>query len=472
MLKKVEQYIKQYHMIERGDRIVLGVSGGADSVSLFVVMLELREKYNIEMVVVHVNHGIRGEDAKRDEEYVKELCRKYGVNFECVCENVKELARKEKLSEEEMGRKVRYEAFSRIAKQYGCNKIAVAHNQNDVSETVLLNLFRGSGLKGLAGIEPVRGNLIRPLLCVQRREIEAFLKERNWQYHDDVTNFETDYTRNKVRLRILPYAEKEINERASEHIAKSAVILSEANGFIEEEADKLYKCVVEKERDAQSILLKPFQEAHSILRREVVRRVLFSVAGKRKDIEMAHVEMILELVEKGAGKKADLPYGIEAIHQYDKIVVKKKTKKPEENHPGVEVVIPGIVKVPGTKIQISCEVIAVTEEYRANLEKVCFQKKNDYTKWFDYDKIRNTVFARYRKTGDFFICNSQGNKKKLKDYLIDQKVPANKRDSILLLADGNHIMWAVGLRISEHYKISCQTTRVLKVKVDGGNEHE
>ena len=178
MWRKVEKYMEQYHMIKRGDRIVLGVSGGADSISLFFVMVGLCKKYNIDIVVVHVNHGIRGEDAKRDEEYVQRLCERHGVPFECVRVNIRELAKQEKMSEEEAGRKVRYEAFANVAKKYGCNKIAVAHNQNDVSETVLLNMFRGSGLKGLVGIEPVRGNVIRPLLCVKRSEIETYLLER------------------------------------------------------------------------------------------------------------------------------------------------------------------------------------------------------------------------------------------------------------------------------------------------------
>lgn len=145
MLKKIEQYMKQYHMIKRGDRIVVGVSGGADSISLFLVMLELREKYNIGIVVVHVNHGIRGEDAKRDEEYVVRLCKEREIACVCVHQNVALLAREEKCSEEEMGRKVRYKAFYDVAKKYGCNKIAVAHNQNDVSETVLLICLGGVG---------------------------------------------------------------------------------------------------------------------------------------------------------------------------------------------------------------------------------------------------------------------------------------------------------------------------------------
>ena len=472
MIKKVEKYIEQYHMIEKGDRIVLGVSGGADSISLFFVMLELSKKYNIKIVVVHVNHGIRGEEARQDEEYVQKLCKERSIDFECVHAKVKELAKQQKLSEEEVGRKVRYEAFAQATKKYNCNKIAVAHNQNDVSETVLLNLFRGSGLKGLVGIEPIRGNIIRPLLCVERSEIEEYLLERNIEYHNDATNFETNYTRNKIRLKVLPYVEAEVNERASEHIAKSAGILSQASSFIDMEACKLYNQCVKDEDGVFEIELESFEKGHLILQKEVVRKVLFAIAKKQKDIEMSHVDSVLELIEKGAGKRVDLPYHMEAIHYYNKVVLRKKNLIKGEKMLEIEAVIPGSVRIPDTNMQLSFELITVSEDNRSELEKMYSVKKNDYTKWFDYDKIRNTVLARYRKTGDFFECNSSGNRKKLKDFFIDQKVPAEKRERILLLADGNHIIWVIGFRISEYYKVNSGTRRILKVKVDGGNEHD
>lgn len=472
MIKKVEKYIEQYHMIEKGDRIVLGVSGGADSISLFFVMLELSKKYNIKIVVVHVNHGIRGEEARQDEEYVQKLCKERGIDFECVHVKVKELAKQQKLSEEEVGRKVRYEAFDQAAKKYNCNKIAVAHNQNDVSETVLLNLFRGSGLKGLVGIEPIRGNVIRPLLCVERSEIEEYLLERNIEYHNDATNFETNYTRNKIRLKVLPYVEAEVNERASEHIAKSAGILSRASSFIDMEACKFYNQCVKEQDGVFEIELESFEKGHLILQKEVVRKVLFAIAKKQKDIEMSHVDSVLELIEKGAGKRVDLPYHMEAIHYYNKMVLRKKNLIKEGKILEIEAVIPGSVRIPDTNMQLSFELITVGDDNRSELEKMYSVKKNDYTKWFDYDKIRNTVLARYRKTGDFFECNSSGNRKKLKDFFIDQKVPAEKRERILLLADGNHIIWVIGFRISEYYKVNSGTRRILKVIVDGGNEHD
>ena len=290
-------------------------------------------------------------------------------------------------------------------------------------------------------------------------------------YYNDATNFETDYARNKVRLKVLPYVESEINEQASEHIARSASVLSEANSFIEIEAENLYKSCVQEGKDDLEIEIETFQKAHSILKKEVIRKVLFRVARKQKDIEMSHVMMILDLIEKRAGKKADLPYQVEAIRYYTKVIVRKK-KKECKTLLEREVMIPGTITVPEQEVRLTCEMILVEHTNPEQLEKMYLDKKNDYTKWFDYDRIRNTVLARYRRTGDFFVCNKEGNKKKLKDFLINQKVPAEKRDSILLLADGNHIMWAIGYRISEYYKVNSKTKRVLKVKVDGGMKHD
>lgn len=472
MIRKVEQYIKKYHMIENGDRIVLGVSGGADSVSLFFVMLALKEKYNIEIAVVHVNHGIRGKEAQRDEDYVKELCRMHQVVCECVHLDIRSMAKEEKLSEEEMGRKARYDAFRKAMKKYACNKIAVAHNKNDITETVLLNLFRGSGLKGLVGIEPVRKNLIRPLLCVERIEIETYLKEQNILYHEDATNFETDYTRNKIRLRVLPYVKEQINEKVSDHIVNASLLIGETNQFIEQETQKLYGRSVKLQAHEAWILLEQFTSAYEILKKELIRKVLFELAEKQKDIELSHVEMILELEKKGAGKKVDLPYEMEAVHQYDKIVIRKKEEHKEKTVWEWKAPIPGRLEIGETGTSLHFEVFDVTEKNQRELENLYSNKKNDYTKWFDYDKIRNTVLVRNRKTGDFFEYNARGNRKKLKDYFINEKLPAGKRDSILLLADGNHIMWIMGYRISEYYKIGPDTKKVLKVNVDGGNEHD
>ena len=207
--KQVKEYCDRHQMLERGDRVVLGVSGGADSVCLLFVLLALRRELDLQLHVVHVNHGIRIE-AGEDAAYVSALCEAHQVPFYLYEKDIPALAKEWSCSEEEAGRRVRYEAFEEVLRQQCCQKIAVAHNSNDRAETMLFHLFRGTGLTGLAGIRPVRGQIIRPLLCVDRAQIETYLTEKQISYRHDATNDCDDYTRNKIRHHILPYAEQEI----------------------------------------------------------------------------------------------------------------------------------------------------------------------------------------------------------------------------------------------------------------------
>jgi len=470
MLRRIEEFVLRNHMIEKEDRFVLGVSGGADSVCLFYVMQELKQKYNIEMVVVHVNHGIRGEAADKDEQFVRELCEKHKVIFECVHVDVKKIAREQRLSEEEAGRQVRYQAFAKAMERYGCNKIAVAHNRNDQSETVLLNLFRGSGLKGMSGIDAVRGKIVRPLLHTGRAEIENYLKDLGIQYQNDLSNFEDVYTRNKVRLNVLPYVEKEINTKAVEHIAQTAEIMSELHDFLQYEVESLYEQVVHTSGDEVYITKQLFCNRHVILQKELLRRIIFELAGKSRDIEVSHIISILNMIEKGTGKKVDLPYNLECLTEYDKLVLRKK--RGNLRHVPFELQIElkekGVYSIPNTEQFLEYEILNVDNNKGYTLDKIKAIPKNDYTKCFDYDKIKNTVLLRNRKTGDFFQCNSMGSKKKIKEYFINEKIPVEQRDGIQLLADGNHIMWIVGYRISEYYKVDNQTSKILIVKINGG----
>ena len=235
MIEKVYKFIKDNKMFDSCKNVVVGISGGADSVCLLIVLIHVIRmgKYNIKITGVHVNHGIRGSEAKRDEEFAKALCEKYNVNFKAVSVDVPKLAKERKLSEEEAGRIARYEIFNTIAAQYGYDttRIAVAHHINDQAETVLMNMFRGSSLTGLAGIKPVRDNVIRPLICVERREIEAFLTECGEGFITDSTNLDNEYTRNKIRNTLIPFVQNNINELAPKHICAVAQDISEADTF-------------------------------------------------------------------------------------------------------------------------------------------------------------------------------------------------------------------------------------------------
>lgn len=496
-LRHVESYILERQMIKKGDRIVLGISGGADSVCLFSVFINFMEKYGLSLLAVHVNHKLRGSDSERDEEFVKELCGKYGVECKCFAVDVREKAVDEKLSVEEAGRILRYGIFEDTAKQWRADKIAVAHHENDQAETVLFNLFRGSSLRGLTGIHPVNGMIIRPLLCVGRKEIEDYLKETGLSYCTDISNYSKEYKRNFIRNEILPLAALGVNAGAVRHTARLAGELLEIQEYMEDASLKAYSECCTKTEDGLSIDISKLTDKPAVIQKNVIITAVSALAGQRKDISFVNVKSLLELLSMENGKRTDLPYNLCALKEYGRVRITKKTEKENvgftfpieisglkelltkelsykgsgifsiKDHDIVEIRLPydinsdlrncKKVREENQKCRnyncLRCYVIEKNENFR-NIPK------NDYTKWFDCDKISKGVLLRTRKTGDYMEIDSTLHKKKLKEILINEKYPKSRRDIIPLLADGSHIIWILGGRISEAYKVTEHTKRI------------
>lgn len=439
-VRKISDYIEstQMPLVLEGKNLVAGLSGGADSVCLFLVLLELRDKYNFTVSAAHVNHGIR-ESAKRDEEYVKVLCEKYEIpltikNIDCV-----QIAKANGLSVEEAGRYERYSLFNELAGENGL--IAVAHHKGDVAETVLFNMVRGSGLRGLTGIKPVQDNILRPLLCVTRDEILNYLSDMQIEYMTDETNFDDNYSRNLIRNQVLPKL-AEVNSRALEHIVEEANTLSEIEEYIMEETDSLYERSVSQTQKAITLDIKII-DAKKILAKEVIYKALSEIAGRQKDISKVHVESVYKLLTSQVGARADLIYGIKAVKTYESVdLYIEDGVKDERSLPNLDAVS-FIIK---EKVD--------TESFPAGT----------YTKWIDCDKINGDLVVRTRQTGDYIVVNGQGGRKSLKDYFIDLKIPKEDRDSLLLVADGSHVVWVVGYRISEAVKVTKATKRVYELK--------
>lgn len=471
MIKKVWDYVKQYHMLEVGDRIVAGISGGADSVCLFYVLKELCKEYKAEFVAVHINHGLRGEEADRDEKFVRELCLREGVAFYSFSYDVRSIAIDQGLSEEEAGRNVRYQSFLEICRHNKCNKIAIAHNRNDNAETVLFHLFRGTGLKGLSGMEPKRmisadfGRvcLIRPLMCLERREIESYLEHHQLSFITDSTNLTEDYTRNKIRNKIMTYAVQEINSGAIGNIAACATMLKEIEEYISFNVNQCFDALVKYKDGCYRYNAKALEAQSLVLQKGIIRLILEKLAGSHKDLEAKHVEEIRALCQKQVGKLLHLPYNIIAEREYDDIViyckVSEQMERPCNPVENVRIPIPGRVYIPRLKKYLITELIQ-----DKNIESV---PKNSCVKWIDYDKIENAVELRTRREGDYIQINSLGGRKKLKDYFIDKKLPRKLRDEQLLIADGSHIIWILGEvdRISEKYKVDETTRNMLLMKL-------
>ncbi len=446
-------------MLLPGERVVAGISGGADSVCLLFVLLNWREKYGLELEVVHVNHGIRLK-ADEDAMFVENLCKRFDIPFYLKCADIPKLAKEHKCSEEEAGRNFRYQVFEEVAEETGATKIAVAHNQNDLAETMLFNLFRGSGLKGLTGIAPVRGKIIRPLLCVQRPEIEAYLSQIGQNYCHDVTNEGDDYTRNRIRHHILDYARMNIAPGCVQSMGQTAEILAETEDYLKGQTkDAIEKCVAEKQ-GRYELDCNSFGKLHPAIQKRLLFKLLGCMAGA-KDLARVHVDLLYELCITEGNRQLNLPRGIMARREYETIYLHQESVNDNLSNP-LE------------NIQVVFQVLDASDLPR-NREKTLIFPQNQYTKWFDYDKIEKSPVIRTREIGDYLtIRDGQGKlcHKKIKDYMVTAKIPARERNNVPLLAIDSHVLWLLGYRISEYYKVNENTKRILQVQLISDNKSD
>lgn len=466
-LVKVRKYMEQFNMAEKGESVIVGVSGGADSVCLYKILLELKNYFDIDIIAVHIHHGIRGDEADRDMKFVENMCKNDGVKFKCYKYNVPEYAKANGLSEEEAGRMLRYKAFDEVAKELISNgrsvKIAVAHNRNDSAETFIHNLCRGSGLKGLAGIPYKNGSIIRPVLCLTREEIERYLSEHKIEHIDDSTNFTEDYTRNKIRHRVLPYLNENINDNSISHICQAADELREIEDYLSEITNYAYENIVSEHNKCIYINRKALADEKEIIQKRVVRVCIEKAAGKLKDITRKHVEDVIDLCGRQTGRYIMLPYGIIARVQYENIILERENinKSIDEKNIEKDIRKDGVYTLGDEEFDVR---IIDVEKEGINIKFLINQLKyyqNLYTKCFDYDKIQFTVQLRYRESEDYLVINAKGQRKKLKSFFVDNKIPAEKRGMIPVFADGSHIIWIVGHRISEEYKVTEDTRHLL-----------
>ena len=447
MKEEILSYIKEKDMLQRGDRVVTGVSGGADSVCLLHVLWCLKSELGIELAAVHIHHGLRGEEADRDAAFTADFCKKLNVPCEIVYINAKQEARELGISVEEAGRIARYRILEEAAGSSKNSLIAVAHHGDDNAETILHNLFRGSGLKGLGGIPPVRGRIIRPLLWAERSEIIDYLSEEKLSFVDDTTNFQNDYTRNKLRNQILPLIIKEVNEKAVKNILRAGNMMEAADEYFEKRSEEWMKRQDSKKSGGLSVAELIKEE--EIIRGYIIRLAIRQLGCSLKDLTARHIEDILSLTDRQTGKQIILPGGLIAEREYDMICLYRDGKGGIEKKPNLPVLHKRIFFC-GDMAEIQQEI-----------------PKNQYTKWFDYDRIQGTLSVRFRQTGDY-IALPDGKRKTVKAFMIDEKIPATLRGAVPLLTEGNHVLWIIGYRISEYYKVTEHTKNILEVRLDGG----
>lgn len=451
-------YIEENSLINKGEGVVVGLSGGPDSVCLLHLLCSVRKALDLKIAAAHINHMIRGEAANGDEDYSRRLCEKMGVQFFALRKDVEGFAKSSGLSSETAGRRVRYDFFDEVLKKTGYSKVATAHNANDQAETVLLRIMRGTGLDGLAGIPVKRDDkYIRPILFMKREEVEGYCEENSLEPRIDGTNLEKIYSRNKVRLDILPYMKENFNKDVVEAINRMALLLQEDNKFIVEEVNRNYKKYCIEKIDKVIIQKEVFNERNAIIGR-IIRMAIKKVNGSQYDVELKHIKEIQNIQRMSTNKIVDLPYGICAENVYGDIHIKLKASVKKDKYD--EIVYEKSL-IDGKKIEFGQYLFEF--KVLSKNENIQFEK-NNYIKYFNYDKINGNIIIRQRKNGDKINPLGMNGSKKLKDIFIDMKIPKEERELIPIVQFDDDIAWVVSLKLSNKFKVTSDTKNILVIE--------
>lgn len=495
--EKVVSYIRDNDLISPGDTVIEGISGGADSVCLFLMLEEYKKEVDFNTVAVHVHHGIRKKNADKDQKFVEKLCASKGVELKSFRKDIPLICKITKESEEECGRRIRYELFDDVCSIYDNAKIAVAHHMNDQAETVIFRMIRGSGIKGLTGMEAKRDNIIRPLLCLKREEIEEYLEEVGQDYRTDETNGTLEYSRNYIRKKVMPKLES-LRRNAVEHINALSGEAADINDFMEKKAGELLE-EASKEADKKYItkgLTQKYKadvlaKAEPILLKFAVRALIIQSGVSIKDVTRSHVEALCEMITKPKSGQTDLPKGVSVVKESGIVYIRPKEGYDGQIQEKLDLAIPEPV-LPKSNLQP--ETVPVSFSKRPAEPSYLFYypivsegdytlpdgsvlscrvlnefDRNEipdetYTKWMDYAKMSDDLCLRTRKTGDYLVINKKGNESNLKNYMINEKIPKSERDMIPLIASGSKIYWVIGHRISEDVKVTENTSCVIEFK--------
>jgi tRNA(Ile)-lysidine synthase len=458
IVERVIKTIEKYKLISIGDKILVGLSGGPDSVALFHILYHLRLKYKISLIASHLNHGLRDKESEKDALFVKELTENLKIPLIIKKVDVQNVKEKRRLSLEEAGRILRYEFFKKIFKENKMDKIALGHQADDQAETFLINLLRGSGSRGLGGIYPKRDIYIRPLIEVKRNEIIEYLKARNLSYRIDSSNADLRFLRNKIRHKLIPFLEKEYNPRIKHLLIQSGEILRYEDEFLDELTEKNFKGMVDGNVANGELIfdIKKLNKLQKALKYRVFRRAIHEITGTLRRINFKHLEKIEYLcADFPSNKSLSLPFGFTVLKSYDKLIFSKFKKTWPFYY-----ILDSILE------RLNLNEINKTIKFEIkDIKEIKNIKENPSIAFIDFSKITLPFIIRNFGYGDLFQPLGMKGKKKLKDFFIDKKVPLKKRAEIPLVLSENQIIWVGGMMISDRVKVKNNTKRILKLEL-------
>lgn len=447
---KVLATIRKHKMFEKGDKVLVAVSGGADSLSLLDVLVGLGGVFDLDFHLFHLDHSLR-KDSFKDALFVRRLASKYNLPATVLKYDVLGYVRQNKLSVEEGARHIRYRFLEKVAEEVGADKVALGHTASDQIETFLMRLIKGAGLEGLSAISPVRGKYVRPLIEAERDEVEKYCKKKKLTWKEDLSNLDEAFLRNKIRHQLVPLLEK-YNPNFKKAILRAVNTVSSDQLFLQEETQKRLDKLAKFEDDLVKIPTAKLRKLPLSLQRRVLRQVIKEVKGNLKSVEFKHIEEVLQYL---AGKRPklglDVSKEISIFSEYQDVVISKK-KKNSEKVGEIVLEAPGVTFLPHLGFKVKARFREAKDLKVSKANKLAY---------LDLEKLTLPLYIRNFRPGDRFRPLGLGGTKKLQDFLVDEKIPARLREKVAVVTSGNEICWLVNLRIDDRFKITEQTEQVL-----------
>lgn len=453
VIQKCLKFIRENELLKNGDSVVVGFSGGSDSTFLLILLLTIQKIFNLKIYVAHLNHKLRGKESDADEEFVKNFCKQNKIEFLIESRDIRKIAQETKKGIEEVARMERYKFFAEAAEKFKTTKIATGHTLNDNAETMIFNFIRGSGVSGLRGIPVKRDNIIRPLLGVTKEEIIEFLKEEGIQFRTDSTNKDEEFTRNFIRHKIIPLL-KEINPNLFETFSITSQLLTLLEKYILSEETKFDRLFVSKKTEkVLRIKIEENIDYKNYLMMDLIRKKIETHFNIQLSFEKT--KELINLFKQDKGTMIQINDKIFAIRENNTILV---LYEPEFEDINISVTY-------NTKLQ---KYYGSYFEFKLSIAPVKEAKISDnpMVEFFDAEKIRHKLILRNWKPGDKFIPLGMKYSKKVSDILTDAKIPSIFKKQILVLCDGPEIIWVVGVRLAEKYKVTKETKKVIKARIN------
>ncbi|MFC1712360.1 tRNA lysidine(34) synthetase TilS [Candidatus Poribacteria bacterium] len=459
---KVADTIRKYGMIIPGDKIAVGISGGPDSMALLYLLHTMREELDCTLHVAHLDHRLRGEESEADAEYVRQHAQKLDLPITVETIDVRKMITP-KESLESGARRIRYDFYERVMVDAQADRLAQGHTADDQAETVMMRLLRGSGAQGLGGIPPARDKFIRPLIGTSRSEINEYLRQLHITPRYDSSNLSTDYTRNKIRIDLLPLLEQEYSPNIKQILRQTGELLRTEDDLLTHLAtEAMDRCVQYPTAHTATISISDLRKYHLALQRRICRLVIKTLIGNLRGFDYDHIRDLLELASHGkTGSAINLPQGISAEKSYDSLTLRygHQPRTPAEPF-CYRIKLSGETSIPELSLLIKA---TGPVKMRGEYEKP--QTESKFQATFDYSKVNGELYLRNRRPGDRFHPLGMSGTKKLKDFLIDEKIPRDLRDSIPIFTDNDSILWIVGYRMDDRFKVTANTENQLTVTI-------